>query len=1790
MWREKHTKPKALEARRLSKRAPKHIRLGIWLHQRRAVVRIVCFSFAVIIGFSTFSQFVTQVLVDKNYLLSAEAQSVLGATSAPYGMFLKFNAETNTYDYNTDYLPGQDTAGNDGRPKFSANFSNTPKDGVRVDDPVHKTSVTFKPKFPLASPKQDGDRLLYPIKGQNAVKVITLQASGFKEDIILNSYLRDTLSYTYMLDAAPGTEARMESDGSVGIYGATPALLGNVTAGTEQDEQLLQKARESAPKDTLLYRIPAPFIKEYNTKKVQGHAWFSLEGNELTIHASNLKAAAYPLSIDPSVYVESAAQFMRGNNETNIDFDVTNELIQKGSTTGARFDSFDPSLALPSARWGHGTAVAGGYVYAVGGANGGTNQSTVYWAQFDTVNKDIDSPNPGNGTCANWCTDSAYNLPAARTSLSLVAYNGFLYAIGGRDSSCSGALNICNTVYIAKLGANGEPSLWHPTGGTPVYWYQASNLSTELAYSAAVAYNNRLYLIGGQTNSASGGISTVSYTNINPTGDIGSWSSTTSLPSVRFGHSAQIYNDRLYLIGGNSGGASLQNSIHYIKIQNNGTLTSSWTSTNSFSTARQSWGGNFSTIWGGYLYVTGGCAAIDAQGECTSAGITNGGSVELASINADGSISNWGSITNITNARIGYGLVGWRNTLYTVGGCTNQNVTTGACTTTSTDARYGTINQDGDASTVATSVSNTNPPCNSGTPSNCDLPTTTSIGHMLTSTVITNGYLYIIGGCTNVGCTTISGNTIYSAINSDGSLSRPATCPGGSFVDSYCVDSTDPVSGGVVAAGTAVFNNTIYVVGGQSSSGLKGSVYSVGVNSDGSLNGAWTAQTFTNLAATSVSYTFAYARANPSSASTYPGNLFIFGGCSASSGGIGCTSGSNTQAVYKCNILPNGLLEEANTDDCDTANQLQIGTVPGSSGTGLALHAGTVYANYIYLIGGVSPGQTDLKTVRYAQFDNNNNVVAVSGSAWIQSPSEMSVGRRRGTSFGYNGYLYAVGGYDASQGGVLSDIQFAKIDVSNGSLGAFTESGVTINQRWGLSVPVSSSYAFVIGGCTNGASPTCNANSMTRVVQTFQIYNNDSGSPAGYNTASNLFNTDRFGASSAVHNGYLYVAGGCVSSSSDCGDATNSVQYAPLNDDGTVGSWSATSANLPADVAWGELEVAGGTLYYIGGQNDGGTAQSTVYYGTPSSGNITSWGTASNGLPAARTQHSAAVWNNRIYVTGGNNSGGTAQTTVYISPQLNAGGNITSSWNASGTAFNVARNGHTTIAYANNLYVLGGYTGSAYLSDVQFTQINADGTVDPWSYTTSLPTPIRQGDGFAANGYMYLIGGRSSDEGCVNKTLVAPISANTTIASGNNPTGVGEWYETNTRYNTNRYGVSAAYSEGRVYLNGGVCTVRNFPSVLSVTPSTFGTNTTAHNVDMPASVNSDDLLLALFTSDGNPTVTVSGWTQIGTTVANGSNLNTSIWAKKATGSEGGTQVNFVTSATEQAAAQVYRIAAGTWFDSGTITNDVNASGGSSASTTTPNPPSLDPSGWGTEKTLWIAYAGGSRYASVTSYPSSYTDGAHAVGGTDTNGASTSSARLEAETASQDPGTFTMSGTAQQSVARTIAVRPAGPALAYTDSQRVVHSTLLSQPQVAKYSRMIDVDSDVFPTYWLLNGIDNSIGARWMLNYRSMTNTTTSCTSPAMTTWGQDTNVGAVTLGTPGTYTPRDGAGNNTNCARFFYLTVSIDSSQSFGYPEDVTRGPTITDLSLFFTADPSKRLRHGKTFTGGELQPLDTPF
>lgn len=1802
-----------------------------------------------------------------SYALSDAARTLVPTSSAVRAASLKYDAKTGVYEYNKDYQPGTNAAGTAPGPKFTASVArDLSSHGLKVTDPVNNVSLKMTPTFSVRPAEQQQNQLIYPVVGQDAQKVYTFGAGAVKEDIVLNTPPGNEAQYSYELSLASGTEARLEKNGDIAVYGVNSALLGDVSTATEKDARLLEKARSNSRKTNLLFNLPKPVVLEYGKKVSQVKAWFSMSGDEITIHARGLEKASYPLTIDPTVYIETAQKLMLGNNETNTDFDVTNELIQKSQTTGARIDAWSSTTNLSNAVWGQGTAVAGGYIYSAGGsggsvtmtsafrtagtstftvpagvtnitvqvwgagggggagsggsgpggdgggggyskavlsvtpsesltilvgtgglsaqalsdggngggysavrrggtfllqaggggggagnrgsggsdhggAGGGVNglngtagtgggggrgtataggaggtagtgggagaagianaggngggsgascstsvtgqtggaggtggggkrgnaasceggggggggryggggggsasasgnragggggggsglatgasqvqtagsgqtpgnagdanrqnagqggdgaivfgsttsgsdgtvyisyldtsstiTNTVSWAHFNPTTNAIESPNPGNGACSGWCNQSVYNLPVSLKGLSLVAYNGFLYAIGGSNTSGTPQ----TSVYIAKIGANGEPQLWHPTDSNKnnwVYWYSDTSLSNARSYFGAVAYNNRMYILGGLTTSTTVlGSNTVQYANINPTGTLSTWTSAGMQPltSAKYGMTAQVYNDNLYVIGGAATfSGTPMSTVEYSRLNSDGTMNP-WKATSGLKSGRLTLGGSFSTIWGAYIYVAGGCSALNASGYCTSIA----SDVQLASINADGSLDQFNTILNLANTRIGHTLIAWQGGLYRLGGCRAQDTGSGACTDTVLDVDYGVINPEGEASTVANSVPSGTAPCAGGNPYGCDLPGVGIVGNVLNGSAIMNGYLYIWGGCDNTssGCTNTSRTVAYTSIGSDGSLTKPVSCGTWSSVDSYCYNLTSlPYTNGVGAPSSAIANGYIYSIGGfystgTSSGGMVGTIYYAQPDPANGSIASWSATDMTAVGATDVSYAYSFARANPSQASTAPFNLYILGGCIGATG-IGCpSSGGYTPRVYKCNLAVTGA-----PSGCSMTNQLQIGTVPGATAAGLGAMAGTVYANYIYLMGGLAQGATDLTTTRYAKIDDNNNIVAVSGNEWIESTNETFYGRRRGAGFGYNGYLYVVGGYDGSTGGggVLADIEFAKINVSDGSIGPWKVSSVNIDQRWGLSMTVSNSYAYVIGGCVNGDAPTCNAGGQTNSIQTFQIYNNNSGAVAQYNSGASP-GVDRIGGSSVVAGGYIYYAGGCVDIA--CSSTSNATYYAQLDKYGDFASGWNTGGTLPAGVAWGKLLQTGGMLYYVGGQSGAAatTAQSAVYYTTGITAGNPTWAatgvgiTNSGGTAQPRTQFGAATWNGRLYVVGGYNSAGAVQSSVLVSPQLATGGNISSNWSSGSTSFNVARAGLSALAYANNLYLLGGNDGTNYLSDVQFSQINSNtGNAGSWRYSTSLPGAQSDGDAFAANGYIYVVGGRSSAATCRPVTLFAPISANTTIASGNDPTGVGAWSETNQKYTGSRYGAAATYSNGRVYILGGGC---------------------------------------------------------GSIVASG--------------------------------------------------------------------------------------------------------------------------------------------------------------------DRSYYATLKSQPQVAKYSRFIDADSDVFPNGFLMNGLDNSIGARWQTRYRSST--------AASASWGVDTAVGDTTLGSVYPYAPKDGTGTNTSFARYYFIHVSIDASQTFGYPEDVLRGPTIADISLLYTADPSKRMIHGKTFTQGLQQPLDTP-
>ncbi|MSU56895.1 MAG: hypothetical protein EXS35_01705 [Pedosphaera sp.] len=151
----------------------------------------------------------------------------------------------------------------------------------------------------------------------------------------------------------------------------------------------------------------------------------------------------------------------------------------------------------------------------------------------------------------------------------------------------------------------------------------------------------------------------------------------------------------------------------------------------------------------------------------------------------------------------------------------------------------------------------------------------------------------------------------------------------------------------------------------------------------------------------------------------------------------------------------------------------------------------------------------------------------------------------------------------------------------------------------------------------------------------------------------------------------------------------------------------------------------------------GDVITNTVYYAKiNTNGTLGPWLTA-NPLPRSVDNLSAAVWKNRIYTIGGED-GATFRKEVYSSV-IQPDGSL-SVW----VAQPQLPDGAAAQAEVANgfLYVLGGgVPGNVLTSAVYYSKINDDGTLAGWNQTTSLVDFLGNLGAVAANGRIFTIGG-----------------------------------------------------------------------------------------------------------------------------------------------------------------------------------------------------------------------------------------------------------------------------------------------------------------------------------------------------------------------------------------------------------------------------------------------------------------
>ena len=910
-------------------------------------------------------------------------------------------------------------------------------------------------------------------------------------------------------------------------------------------------------------------------------------------------------------------------------------------------------------------------VYILGGYQGGGYSSTVYTAPIN-----------GDGTLGTWTTGTA--LPVTMAYHQVIVTSNRVYILGGYQAGSFSA-----NIYTAPINSDGTLGTWVGLGTLP----------GPLGQSQAIITKNRVYLMGGHNGSAF--VSTVYTTTINSDGTLNNWTSATSLPSAFGNTQAIVTKNRVYLCSGYNGGWT--NTVYTAAINADGTL-GAWSSATSMP-GTLAWSHSYTTknrayMFGGYN------------------GSANTAVAYSADILQDGTLGAWTTNSSlVVNAGSGQ-LICTNNRLYLLGGENGASINTVQTAVIAEGMNDYSSYYAADTGTYTTA--------GSGKPwqqqYEINLTQSTDITGWTTGTalpgslgwyqpIVTKNRVYLLGGKTGTG-TEVA--TVYTApINGDGTL--------GTWVAGTSLPE-------IISAGSAVvINNRIYMIGGSNATTRLNTVYSACINSDGTI-GTWmlynTLPGIMSLASAVVTknrvyliggYNGSYVNSIYTAPINADGNL---GSWTTDSNTLPMALGQASCIVTKNRVYlcgGNGAISNVYTAAINSDGTL------GSWYAGTALPAATTAApsfvtqNRAYLIGGYNGSVT--ATVYTAPINTDGTL-----GAWTTGTALPAADKYSAVPFAVNNYIYMCGGGNSNY---VAGVYYASLTGGMNDYSAYYSGTITPN------------YMEV------GSGKPWNQQYQINTTQTTDI--------TGWTTGTALPSIF-WGSSVVVTKNRVYLLGG---NNGTTWVAT--VYTAPINTDGTLGTWT-TGTNIPNNLYHAQAVVIKNYVYFIGGSNGSGPYSSVYRAPINSDGTIGTWVT-DNALPSPAAQAQVLITKNRIYVMGGTN--GASYTSAVFTAVINSNGTI-GTWTTA-TSLPVAFAISNSIITKNRIYLISGYT-AGYNVEVYTAPINSDGTLGTWVRTTDLPENMSYSSTFTTSSRVYLFGAWNGTGG-LSKVYTAPINDDGTLGT-----------------------------------------------------------------------------------------------------------------------------------------------------------------------------------------------------------------------------------------------------------------------------------------------------------------------------------------------------------------------------------------------------------------------------------------
>ena len=920
-------------------------------------------------------------------------------------------------------------------------------------------------------------------------------------------------------------------------------------------------------------------------------------------------------------------------------------------------------------------------VYVLGGYSGsGSYLSTVYTAPINT-----------DGTLGTWTTGTS--LPIGIIASASFVTKDRVFLVGG----ATGTGTYLSTVYTAPINLDGTLGTWITTHALPGV----------LGYSKVIVTKNRVYTFGGYNGSAA--ISTIYTATINDGGMINSWSVYGTLPYACQLSSVAIIKDRVYLIGGYTAGAA-RRDVYYAAIDADG-LIGSWTPG---------------------IFLPKGISHSECFVSKNKIYLTYTNKVYSADIASDGSLSTWSKMATlpydmgttqcvITNSKVYLLSASVSGNLYYnyvvyanfAGGLNDYSDVYGASAT----VNY-MMPGSGKPWQQQYQINETQLADITGWNSGTALPITLA----QSQAVVTKNRVYLLGGNTNPGGVTSA--TYFAAINSDGSL------------------GTWTASGNLPAGRSAgqaiVTKNRVYLLGGSADgSTVSSSVYTAPINADGTL-GSWTTGTALPIGISdsqvivTKNYVYLLTGYNGTAGitATYVAPINTDGTLGTWGNGPsipvvlyisqviitknrvyilgGSTNGTVTSVVYTSAINSNGTL----------STWTASGNLPGI----LCASQAFVTKNRVYLLGGGTNGNTVTSVVYTAPINSDGTL-----GTWTTGTS-LPIGMSNSTLITTKNKVYLLGGYNGTS--IISSVYTTSILEGLNDYSPYYDGTINVDDT-------------TINYLMPGSGRPWN--------QQYQINNVQSGAITSWVAGTSL-PISLAAAQTVVTKNRVYLLGGYNGTTS-----ISTVYTAPINGDGTLGTWT-IGTSLPGVLSHSQAIVTNNRVYLLGGYN--GTAAVSTVYTAPinSDGTLGTW-TTGTALPVNLYSSQAGICRNKLYLIGGIT--GTVTATIYVST-INSDGTL-GSWSVNNVALPSAVSHSTLIFTKNRLYLIGGSNGTNDISTVYTCAVNTDGSLAIWVTGESFPITMHGAQCFTTKNRVYIMGGFNS--GTISSVYTAPVNADGTLGN-----------------------------------------------------------------------------------------------------------------------------------------------------------------------------------------------------------------------------------------------------------------------------------------------------------------------------------------------------------------------------------------------------------------------------------------